>query len=292
MSALGRNRNSFFSAAFLFVAGGCASENTTLPDAASPPIDPPDASVAPPPPPAGDSLPTGAISFFNRDSCPSGWSPLDAAVGRTVVPGEPPFIGATQGAPLKDAEDRQHGHAISGTLPLKSVSYAGIAGEANHGVARGGMPGIAMETSQTSTGLPYVQLLICKKTAQPDAQARLAPSGTMVFFAASSCPLGWGASSVTQGRFIVGLPDSATPGQSFGGLPLTASLVMGMPQGERRGHQHVVKGTIATTSHGIALASGGAADGYAKDMKYAYEATSENAASELPYIMLLQCQKL
>ena len=52
----------------------------------------------------------------------------------------------------------------------------------------------------------------------------------------------------SQGRFLVGLPDGAKSGLSFGGPSLTST--------ESRLHRHSGSGQIRTSSHGIALASG------------------------------------
>ena len=55
-----------------------------------------------------------------------------------------------------------------------------------------------------------------------------------------------------QGRFLVGLPDGAKSGLSFGGPSLTST--------ESRLHRHSGSGQIRTSSHGIALASGSGAE--------------------------------
>ena len=93
-----------------------------------------------------------------------------------------------------------------------------------------------------------------------------------------------GPGGLSQGRLLVGVPDKGTSGQTFGGKPL-ASL-------ERRTHGHAVSGQIKTTTHGIALVSGGLAGGYARSDSYPYQATSDAQAVEMPYVQLLQCQKL
>ena len=239
----------------------------------------------------GDSLPTGAISFFSRVSCPAGWEPFSMAVGRTVVPGTSTDSGITDGEPLGDAEDRLHGHTAGASLALLSVGYSGIAGEANHGVARSDAAPLAFAIDKAASGLPYVQLLMCQKTAAPVATAPKAPSGTLMFFMSAGCPNGWGQPMVTQGRFLVGLPDNGNPSQSFGGAPLGTSPDPFPVQGEKRTHRHTLPGNIKTTSHGIAL-FGGSTDGYAKDDTYPYRVPSDESGVDFPYVRLLQCQKL
>ena len=199
-----------------------------------------------------------------------------------TVGSQPP--GATVGKPLDDGEDRQHTHGMPVSLTLPSVNYAGIAGEANHGVARAGSVPMTVTGSKASTGLPYVQLLVCQKQVPPDLAQRPAPVGTLMFFKSAGCPTGWGQAGSTQGRILIGLPDGATPGQKFGGAALTGT--------DKRTHHHKFAGEITTSAHGIALLSGGAASGYAKDGTHPYDATTEETEAEVPYLQLLHCQKL
>jgi hypothetical protein len=78
---------------------------------------------APPAPQASASqasaqaeFPPGAVMFFNRESCPDGWTELTDSQGRVVVglPGGG-ALGATVGTALSDKEDRpvgQHTHTV------------------------------------------------------------------------------------------------------------------------------------------------------------------------------------
>jgi len=251
-----------------------------------------DASVDRPPPLAGDALPTGAISFFNRTGCPAGWEPFAQAQGRTVVPGGAAAVLAVQGEPLADSEERKHQHGVSARLPVPQVSYAGIAGEANHNLGRGGDTAMVVKSEKSVSALPYVQLLVCKKSASP-ITTRTVPAGTLMFFSAAPCPNGWGQPMTTRGRFLVGLPEKGAPGQPFGGPPLAdPGPTAGPLLGERRTHHHLLQGRIKTTAHGIALISSGAADGYAKHGEYIYRANSSEESVDFPYLQLLQCQKL
>lgn len=259
---------------------GCASESTIAGD--EPIVD--DRPDAGPKIQSQDSLPAGAVSFFNRKTCPIGWEAYALAAGRTVVPsiGRDP-VGNTQGEPLADREERQHSHTLTGSVGTESVSYVGIAGEANHGVARSGSYPLSLRSEPAASGLPYLQLLICRKSAAPNPQKAPPPSGTLLFFSAAACPPGWTQPALTQGRFLVGLPDGAKSGLSFGAPSLTTT--------ESRPHRHSAKGSIQTTSHGIALASGSGAGGYARNDRYDFTAMSSETAVDLPYVQLLQCQK-
>lgn len=233
--------------------------------------------------PRGDSLPKGAVAYFQRKDCPRGWEKLALAAGRTLVPtvGADPVETAAFD-PLGDSEDRSHGHGVMATITLPSVGYAGIAGEANHGLGRSGSSPLTGSTSKVPAGLPYVQLLVCHKTDDPDVRQRPVAKGTLVFFRTTECPRGFVQAGASQGRFVIGVPELATPGQKFGGPPLQS--------GEKRGHRHALAGAITTTSHGIALAGGGTS-GYAKNDRHPYQVDSSNDSSGFPYLQLLHCQK-
>jgi hypothetical protein len=236
-------------------------------------------------PPAPDSLPAGAISFFNAAACPASWTPFAEGKGRFLVPtigADPPL--KTAGEPLKDGEDRQHDHAVTAEAELTAVSFAGIAGEANHGVAGQQTAAIAAPAAKVSSGLPYVQLLACKKLGAPRAGAEPLPKGLLMFWNGATCPEGFSQPIATQGRMLVGLPKAAPPGLSFGGTSLKSAEV--------RKHGHEVGGSFTTSPHGIALASGCCADGYAKNGQYEYAGSTDEVGAGLPTVQLLQCQKM
>lgn len=232
----------------------------------------------------GDSLPSGAVSFFNRKDCPAGWRMFDMAIGRTIVPSAGSETGVVQGTPLDEGEIRTHSHAMTATLKLSSVDYAGIAGEANHSLAHDGTVTLKVMGAPAAAGLPYVQLLVCQKSDPPPPTRKQVPAGTRVFFTGPSCPQGWGETKAAQGRFIVGVPEQGKASQNFGGAPLAS--------GEKRTHRHTVEGKLQTSSQGIALLSGGLAGGYAKNDNYPYQGSSDEGEGGMPYIQLLQCQKL
>lgn len=232
----------------------------------------------------GDSLPGGAISFFNSPTCPEGWATFQEGAGRVLVPttgADKPLV--TKGAPLKDGEDRLHGHDASAELTLSNVSYVGVAGGGNNGVAGAQTITLSTPVEKASSGIPYVQLLVCKKLGEPLPGAAAVPRGLMIYFNGAACPDGYTQPMATQGRMLVGLPKSATAGITFGGSALKS--------GEDRAHAHAVNGKLTTTPHGIALGSGCCGDGYAKDGEYAFVGASTDDRVDLPTIQVLQCQK-
>jgi hypothetical protein len=235
---------------------------------------------------AGDSLPAGAISFFNKTACPLGWLAYGALAGRVALPVAPGMgVGKTAGTPFTGTEDRMHAHAgdLTGTVTLSDVSYAGIAGGGNSGVAASGDAPTKVTIDPARSNLPYVQLFVCQKTSPAKSGAAPVPTGLLVFFEGDACPVGWAPAQATGGRHLVGLPDGGAVGATFGGAPLSSA--------ELRSHTHSASGKLTTTPHGIALASGAGASGYAKDGTYDYSATTSTGAADMPYLQLLQCRK-
>lgn len=228
-----------------------------------------------------DPYPSGAISFFRRAACPSGWAPYEPANGRAVVP----TIGATapgttNGEPLKSGEDRTHVHDWSVAFAVSKFDFVGFGGD-NKGVGGGGTLTVSGKTAPASTGVPYVQLLACKKTG-PQGAKKL-PAGMIVHFESSTCPAGFRQSDETQGRLIVGLPKGGVADSSFGADSMWGSGA--------RLHTHEMTATLQTSSHGIALASGCCADGYARNGTYTMTTSTEPSGGSIPWVELLTCVK-
>lgn len=227
----------------------------------------------------GDALPTGAISYFRGSTCPTGWSPYEPAKGRFVVAtiGAVP-TGTTSGDPLAGGEDRTHQHAFTLKFTFRDQSFVGASGGSNGGIASKSDVTVTGTTEPASTGLPYLQLLVCRKADAPGALPL--PPGMQVFFEKTTCPEGWAQTESTQGRFIVGLPKGAPADQTFGRAPGTAGT-----------HSHVATGVLVTKPHGIALFSGCCAGGFAENGTYSASWATSEASSGLPTIELLSCTK-
>lgn len=228
-----------------------------------------------------DALPTGAISYFRSAACPAGWAPYEPARGRFVVATiGASTTGALTGAPLASGEDRTHVHGFSLSFELKSHSFVTASGAGNGGVARASSVAVSGSTGPASTGLPYVQLLVCKKTAAP--APRPLPAGLQAFFESATCPAGWTQTEESQGRFVVGLPKGAPADQTFGGAPLS---------GAPRAHAHGADAVLTTSPHGLTVFSGCCADGFARNGAYTASFVTEPSAVDLPTIELLSCTK-
>lgn len=233
---------------------------------------------------SGDALPFGAISFFNLKQCPAGWEPMTQASGLFTVPlVEGAGNAGISGTALVVAAQPEHKHGIASSIQLPGTNFAGIAGCCNEHLADDGVKNWSSVTANSTTNLPYVELLLCMKNTAPSV-AQSPPRGLLVYNGFLSCPSGWTQNLANQGRFVVGLPNQGKAGLSFGGAPLKPL--------EARTHTHEFEGGVALTSRNVALISGCCADGYGKNGTYSYKGTSAESASDLPYIQLLQCEKL
>jgi hypothetical protein len=236
----------------------------------------------------GDALPASAVSFFLGVGCPKGWAPYMAGDGRFFVPTVATFPpGLTTGTPLVSGEDRKHAHAISASFTLGSTEYVGASGGGNGGVTSAGKVTMMTNSDPVSTGLPYIQLLACRKNAQAVPHSAPLPKGLQMFFDMAACPPGWLQTSATQGRFIVGLPQGAPQDVTFGG-PAISSTDAGP---DVRTHTHTNTATLDTTSHGIALASGCCASGYGANGSYMSTMDTAAADTGLPTLQILHCEK-
>jgi hypothetical protein len=260
------------------VASGCSGDDEVIPEAA--PRADAAAPVADAPPGAGDGLPQHAVGFFRAGACPAGWAPYADGAYRVLLP-SPTGVGTTRGAPLVTGEERTHPHAGAVAATVPEVSYVGAPGGGNAGVGAAGTRVATAAVQPAPAGLPYVQLLVCRKIDAPPPGAPAPPSGLLVFVDAPACPAGFTAADAER-RFWVGLPEGAAAGATFGGAPLD--------DGEVRAHEHTLAGQLATSSHGIALASGCCAGGYAQNG--AHEILGAVAASEAtpPYLQLRACR--
>lgn len=241
-----------------------------------------DASVPPDATPLADGLPVDAVMYFTGRLCPRGWAPYAEGVGRVAVPtASATLLGVQRGAPLTDGEDRAHGHTLAGSFAVPAVTYAGIAGCCNEGVGRAATLPFTAPAQSASAGLPYVQLLVCRKTGP--ARAALLPAGMMVYFAALRCPAGFTRPDEPQGHLPVAMPAGGLAGARFGATPPGS--------GETRAHRHDAAPTLSTASHGIALAGGCCAGDYAAHGAYRAAWTTSEAEAGPPTVQLLLCQK-
>ena len=127
------------------------------------------AGSAAPPPKAGTTavdVPAGTVAFFATAACPSGWAPAKYAAGRLVVATTHGVNLRRQvGTALKNAEDRAHAHAFETKVSINFKEIAGAESCCNGRAAKAGTYTTKGETGEASSGLPFVQLVICEKSA-------------------------------------------------------------------------------------------------------------------------------
>lgn len=231
----------------------------------------------------GDGLPTHAVGWFALQECPLGWTSMEEAVGRTMLPtprGGSMAIPVFD--PLKLGEAPKHAHAAKTKVDVATQSFAAVGG-GNDGHASAGSLDVDVALDDASGDLPLVHLLACEKLAIAAPWAAPLPTGMTSFFRTPTCPSGWVTVPDAPGRFIVGLPDKGEPSAVFGGTPLDDQ--------EKRGHTHAVTGSLVTSPNGVALLSGCCADGFAKNGSYPFSVTTDPAPIALPFVQLSFCVK-
>jgi hypothetical protein len=129
--------------------------------------------------------PAGAVTFFNRSTCPSGWTELTTARGRYLV-GRPSggTLGGSAGTALGNLENRavgRHSHGVtdpghSHTISIpRGLSDTGSAATFDTDAIFVGSlsyltsddpTGITINNagSDAGTNAPYLQLLVCQKS--------------------------------------------------------------------------------------------------------------------------------
>jgi len=231
---------------------------------------------------AADGFPAGSVAFFNKKTCPEGWDTLEIADGRLVaslMPGG--GNGAQVGTALSDQEDRKHSHKFSSSIKPSEASYVLIGGCCNDSLAKHKTYDFNGTTDKVSSGLPYVQLLMCQKVA--GGETKDVPKGLLMYSSGFTCPKGFSQPLTLQGRFFIGLPDNGSPGISFGGPALSPS--------SSPIHSHEFSGSASLEHQGIAGASGCCASGYAKKGSYDYSGNTDSHSVDLPFVQFLNCVK-
>ncbi|MGF6227800.1 hypothetical protein QFZ27_001755 [Inquilinus ginsengisoli] len=244
---------------------------------------------------AQDTYPQGTMAYFNLASCPTGWAPATGADnqvlnGVTLVPFAPPvppnMLGTTVQTPLGNGEVRTHTHTFSSSVDLSEVEYAGIVlGDNNDTSVDGTVPFSSVTGApQSEETAPYIQYLLCQKTAfQRNQNPPVGvPQDVVTFYGTAECPTGWKPTLVSAGRLLIGLPSGGTPQATFGGNPLAV--------GEDRQHTHTFSGSVWVQSTDVALASGCCAENYGAAGTYSYSGTTDPASSGFPYTIVNQCQ--
>ncbi len=110
-----------------------------------------------------DGAPSGMVAFVSGGVCPPGWEHLYELEGRVLVGTvDIAEIGETVGTAYTDREERQHHHDYTGAIELPQKSVAGANG-GNQSGAKWGSYSVMGTTSESESGLPFVQMEGCVK---------------------------------------------------------------------------------------------------------------------------------
>lgn len=234
--------------------------------------------------PNGDAFPMGAVSFFNRLSCPPDWAAFDEAAGRVIIAASTGLPrGTAMGDPLSSGEDRVHAHGLSGSIDVPIVQSPGSQPGPNGTFTTGGAYPFAGTSMKTAAGVPYRQLLVCKKMAEPEADALPLPTTLHMYFDLDGCPSGWKQATTAEGRILIGLPPKAPPDMPMGGEPIVTS--------EPRTHTHTFSSTLAPASVGYPQSPCATCESVGGLGSYTFTSKSDPAAVDIPMIALLHCEK-
>jgi hypothetical protein len=116
--------------------------------------------------PSAGTIPSGLMAYFFRPTgCKRGWTQVTEATGRILI--GLPFGGsagaAFGGPPLRSKEDRAHAHRIRGSVSTNAQAMAAASPGLADGYGLHGTYPYSSTTTESTTLLAYVQLLLCRK---------------------------------------------------------------------------------------------------------------------------------
>jgi len=231
---------------------------------------------------ASDPAPLGAISFF-QNGCPAGWERYGPAAGRAIVPTAETFLGRTVGEPLLENEQPVHQHEGDVSIRLVGSTVREYWRNArSRDIASAVVAPLAAEIGEASSNLPTLKLNPCRK-AEPASGA--APTGMMLFFGSSSCPVDWSQVSAPEGRILAGAEPDGLVGPFGAVRPLSA--------GEDRLHSHSIRGPADLELFEETIWSGCSTCSHRWALKgnYEYRGQAKPVSSGLPYLQLRACSK-
>ncbi len=255
--------------------------------------------------PPADSLPSGTISFFASETCPTNWESFEEAQGRFIMAQQGDQVGRVSSTSwisdnvLTYPELGAHDHRILTSITVKNISLD--SGTVSYCTAHSGtysVTGKAKPTKALDPVMPFVPLLACKRKKTPfdEAAQPSIPTYMIAFFDEPNCPNdSWQRLDSVAHRFFVGAPsDSAQTGLAGGGKAVGPDASDQLIYT----HDHSVSGRIelGTCEHhmyGFDGTTFGKYKDYSKHRSYPYSATSKaHATDPWPYIELTACQYL
>lgn len=211
--------------------------------------------------------------------------PVDAD-GFFLVPFAPPVSAAGQvvGTGLADGEQRTHTHGYASSIDVSDHKFA-LDGGSRH-FAHDGTHSFSGTSNAASSAVPYIQLLLCQKCYYEAGAIPGELDGVIAFYNGKDCPSNWTATSGVAGRFIVGLPDGAANGATFGSGALSPLAV---PK-----HTHNFSDSVRLEPKGVSADNGCGMDICTKHIgladTYDFSGTTDDGGGhDLPYMAVSSC---
>ncbi|MCB9682079.1 MAG: hypothetical protein H6733_11495 [Alphaproteobacteria bacterium] len=230
-------------------------------------------------------IPAGALTMFNGEDCPDGWTAWEPAKGRALVGvGEGTEVGRVVGGALTSEVPAPHTHGYTMTAALPSTGVAAVTGCCNGDPGAPGNYAVTGATAASDSELPTVALRVCRRDgADLPSAGDTYPTGSVLFFDRAACPGGWADVPDGNGRFVTDLPAvGGLPGQTVG-TPLAL--------GENRTHDHVLFGQVTVPTRSLAVAGGGNRD-FVRQGTVQFTGLSGPASSGMPYVLARLCEKV
>lgn len=234
-----------------------------------------------------DTLPYGAIAYFNATACPTNWVHSTEADGRFVLPAG---VGAKPGYATEAwwyvGKRYLHQHTLNSSFgTVNEMFVSAFLGDHGPFVDPSRRYDLSGETPLGGDNfLPYVSLLACEKTMYGTSED--IPPGLVMSFNAANCPDDWGLTIGANGRFFVGIGGNGTQGAVFGSNPI----------GPRRftvSHKHLFSGEGKSVSLPSAPWTGTIGPGYLFAIAATfYAGTSNSVDTPLPVLVINSCTKL
>jgi hypothetical protein len=107
----------------------------------------------------------GTVAFFLGRTCPAGWAQPDYAKGRLILATTNNAAVRIQNSqpPLADKEDRKHTHPYTTEFKIEHKSICAACRCCTSQGAHAGLYQANGFMNEASTGLPFIQYLVCEK---------------------------------------------------------------------------------------------------------------------------------
>ena len=239
-----------------------------------------------------DNYAQNMVAFYDAAACPQGWELMESdskpVNGVFAIPFADPgsAIGTVSGTPLTPGSPWTHSHSFKSSISVGSTDLQADSGSGSSS-AQDGTYDFSGTTSTETIAFPYLQLLLCKKTAfSSNTLPAGLPQKILMFYAENDCPDGWVVSPSGFNRPLLGLPEGGTPNESVGDETVASP-------GHDYWHDHGISGSVNVGSQKISVDKGCniflCDKGHANSGSVSFSGTTYWDGA-LPYITLSLCQ--